>query len=600
MNPSYRRFWLGFFTVIAAAVWAAVDGESFIRRRLYPPDRAPESERRSDQFIALAFPKLSLQRDRYVMAQDEFEDILRGLKGLGYRSIGLDDVRDFLAKKRKLPPRAVLLALDRDDPDSVRLADESLRRLRMRGVLFLSERIGGGDTISRHAVSPHALRTLIRGGGWDVGLGAPDAVRRLRPEFCFSLDGAIPASWEKCANRFVTAKTGWNGAPMDPRLLRILSVRWDRPSSEVVRFIHDSWGATRVFVDHFDESDLKLDWIPDWGYVGLSRRRLALIPRPRQTGAAVWLHGTDQWRDVELELILEKYNRSFWAYARAADSSRYLRVGASSGWWKLQQQTGPGSAPVTLARAPVDPQAFPARLFLVVKGERALAYVNGRLLFGRGVPLDQSISRGRIQLAIYDRQPRTALALVSYFRARPLPQRWLSFLDDDPVLDPRALDEIRSRAAESHALSPRWMRVNADGTPSLNAPHAEFIRSLAGYYNCGLVPMIELSPAALNALERPGVSRELASYFASASRGFRAKGLNLRLPVSGEASRPQLEFARILREQLRASGQDLWITVDGGRPGPGISQGAIDVLRAGPSLGAGVQALVPADVGGGS
>jgi hypothetical protein len=142
--------------------------------------------------------------------------------------------------------------------------------------------------------------------------------------------------------------------------------------------------------------------------------------------------------------------------------------------------------------------------------------------------------------------------------------------------------------------------VNADGSPSINAPHAEFVRSLAGYYNCRLVPMIELTPASLPALERPGVSRELASFFAASSRGFKGKGLNLRLPISGEPSRSQLEFIRLLREALRASDQDLWITVDGGRPGSAVSEGVRDVLRAGPWLGSGVQTLVPADVGGGS
>ena len=89
-------------------------------------------------------------------------------------------------------------------------------------------------------------------------------------------------------------------------------------------------------------------------------RRLALLPTPRQSGAGVFLRGTEKWRNVVLDFDLKRFQKEFWAYARDKAEGSFVRFGARGDSWYVEQKAGPKIPPATLARAPILPSE-PAR-----------------------------------------------------------------------------------------------------------------------------------------------------------------------------------------------------------------------------------------------
>src|SRR4051812_22951261 len=139
MRLSYRLFYIVSFLGLTGWLYWSMIGAAAHRRSCCLPEPVAEKARTQPHFTALLFPRLTEEKADYTVSAREFESILKGLKALGYHSISPQDVRDFYTKGRALPTRAVLLGLDRDDPESVKIADRALARQRMRATVFLIE-----------------------------------------------------------------------------------------------------------------------------------------------------------------------------------------------------------------------------------------------------------------------------------------------------------------------------------------------------------------------------------------------------------------------------------------------------------------------------
>lgn len=589
MRKSYAAQWLLTLAVLAAGAGWLLGGDGVFRRAFRPPRTVPERERTASAFVAVLFPRIVPRRTPHAMSVGELRAVLGTLSREGFVSIGVRDVEDFYLRGRRLPPKAVLLAFSHDDPRVAGLADAALRRYRMRGVYFLSRASKGGRREERRLLTVHHLRRLARSGAWDLGWQQQAEIPAL-PEMAgarvlLDADGQAPrpAALERYPLRFVGSEQGYNDARVPRGALRILALRPTRPAADNARVVANSFPRRGEFSDDFARG-LDADWISGWGIISRAPGRLVLVPAPDQTGAGMFLRGTEDWRDVIVELELKKYQTEFWTYVRHGDDGSYLRVGARQGWWYVEQKTGAKTLPSVLARASM-PERLPARVRIVLKDDTALIHVNGRMQFGHAIRLSPKVAAGRVLLGVYNEKPRSAMAVLGWVRARPVPERWLALPE---ALDEGGLDELREEAVVSRAFAPRWLSVEKDGRVRVAGSRHSLVRSLAGYYSCRLVPMAELPPLG----EDPARTDRLAAGLASAADELDAAGLNLRLRGE-DASSPQAERLLLrLRDRLKAGKRRLYVTVDDASRLSRPAAAAVDgVLTPSGGRGAGFEVL---------
>lgn len=560
MKTSYAGQWLLILALFAAGVAWVNGGESAFRRAFRPPKTVPESARAASEFVAVLFPRIVPRRGGFAMSYRELKAVLGALDREGYVSIGVRDVEDFYLRGRPLPRKAVLLAFSHDDPRVAELADAALKSRRMRGVYFLSRTSKRGGREERRLLTRHAVRTLATSGAWDMGWQQQEEFAPV-PEMAgarvlLDADGLSPAPKRPGAFtlRFQGSEQGYNDARTPRRALRMLVLRPDRDPAANARVVANSFPRREDFSDDFAEGRVDVDWIAGWGVVSAAPKRLVLLPAPKQTGAGLFLRGTETWRDIILEFELKKYQTEFWAYVRHGEDGSFLRVGARAGWWYVEQKTHGSALPSVLARASM-PETLPARVRVVLKDDSAIVHVNGRMQFGHAIRLSPKVASGRVLLGVYNPRPKSALAVLGWVRARPVPDRWLAL---PPALDERRLDQLREEAVGSRVFAPRWVAVAGDGGVRVAAPQEQLVRSLAGYYSCRLVPMAELPP--LGADQARG--DRLAADLAAAALRLDAPGLNLRLRPEDVGSPNAARLLSRLGGRLRSERRRLWITVD--------------------------------------
>jgi hypothetical protein len=533
------------------------------------------------------------------MSAGELNEVLSGLKARGCVTIGLRDVLEFYEKGVRLPPNSVLLAFTDNSPRGLDLADGVIGALRQRAAAFISKTADSEDIEERKFLTPHAVKQMRLGGAWEFGLisqNAPPTIAAAgRIRALLNDDGRRPppSRFETFPLLFNASDLGLNDESDDPRALRVLALRPDRSARENIAIVMNSWPRSAEFADDFQKEGLGADWMSGWGVVSMGGRRLVLLPTPRQSGAGVFLRGTEKWRDVTLHFTLRRYQKEFWAYTRYKEEGEFLRVGARGGYWYVEQKTGPNDLPRLLARAAILPGGFPARVRLVLKGGRAIVHVNGRMQFGRPLAVSAQVDRGRVMFGVYDPRARAALAEVASVRAAPLGERWISptpeFLAE---VESRPLDGLREEAVSARAISPRWIAVANSGKVTAVSTQEALLRSMAGFYGCRLIPMAEFPNGGASILSDAGSARRLALGLADAARSLDVPGVNLRLR-RGDASRDGFRAALAeIHEVLKEGGRELWITLDAGAPADPRLASAVDgVLRASGTVRGGIENL---------
>jgi hypothetical protein len=596
LDRSFRVMkWGALFVILWTTFWS-LEGRALYRRYVIGIAKVPERARTGEGFVAISFPLVTKRPERFTISLRELDDILSGLRRQGFVSIGLDDVRDFYAKDRPLPPKSVLLVFERDALENVLLADKALERHRMRGVLFL-DRTLPKDPEQRKKWQPtlndHMVAQLAKGGAWEFGWVADAEPRRRRgePLTPIVLDyGEEQYAWTRNPYRFplrlLVSRGGYNDANRMPWALKLYRARAGKTPAEIIQVVTSSLPRTREFVDDFQKDGLGLDWIAERGVVVAIGKRLVVVPTPRQTSASVYLSGTDWWRDMVVEWELKRYRKDAWVYARGSEKDdRWLRVGVLDGYWTVQEKVGGEKKLRTLGKAPMTiATSLPARVRLVLKGPWAIVHVNGRMQYGKALRVHSGIDQGRVEIDAYDTTPGKALGVFGFFAAAPLGSHWLSISRDgivaNSVEDQKLLDGVREHAVYASVLSPRWLDVLADGRVMPTDDNRELVRSLAGYYRCQLVPMVDFAaPAARLPGDRADADRMIDEVLASL-RGSEATGLNVRLSAARAAGAQTDYFLSHLKARLHQERRRLYITVDGAPRGAPWLREADGVLRA--------------------
>ncbi len=588
MKRRYLWWWLPILASFAAlVVWVTVGG-AFIRRRNFGVPPIAEASRTQSRFVVLLLPRISAGSGKYTMSGADLRVLLAGLKAEGAVSIGLRDAADFYQRGRLLPPKAVLLAFAEDDPQGVAVADGVLKGLRLRGVDFVTRLSSPDGDATRRYLTRHAVEQMVLGAAWEFGALSQENIPALAGAgpilALLDDDGRRPAPKDPSAYplRFVASELGFDDRRSDPHALNALALRPDRTPEENLRVVDAAWPRQEVFADEFEGAGLGADWISGWGVVARGQRRLALLPTPKQSGAGVFLRGTESWRDVDLEFELKRYQKEFWAYARYKPDGSFVRVGLRGGYWSVEQKTGARGLPTLLGRAPLLPDALPARVRFVLKGGAAIVHVNGRMQFGRPLPVNPAVDRGRVLFGVYDAKSRSAQAVLTSVRAAPLGEEWIAPRrgGGSRLFEEERLDGLREAAVGARVLSPRWVTVAPDGAVTATETQGVFLRALAGFYSCRLVPMAEFPSYAAGVTAAPAYARRALEGLTTAIQTLGAGGLNLRLR-DADARRPEtLAFLKALRAGFHARGAELWVTVDGSRSADPELDAAVDgVLR---------------------
>jgi hypothetical protein len=202
--------------------------------------------------------------------------------------------------------------------------------------------------------------------------------------------------------------------------------------------------------------------------------------------------------------------------------------------------------------------------------------------FGKAVRVHSGVDRGRVELDVYDPRPAAALAVLDSFSASPLAPRWIGVSREAPSADPRveeALAEaLRERAVFASALSPRWLEVLADGRIVPSEENLEFARSLAGYYRCAFVPMVDFASPRAGMPRDRGQADRMVDTIMHALRGSEAVGVNVRLDAraGGEHS---VYLLASLRRRLHETRRRLYVTPAGTARGGAWSGRADGVLE---------------------
>ncbi|MBI4349752.1 MAG: hypothetical protein HY553_23145 [Elusimicrobia bacterium] len=554
--PTYRLTWAALFALALIVVWWSTWGSARARRRGLAASAVAEAARTDLHFIVAAFPRITPHGKDSTIRHEAFGEIVAELRRRGYHAIGFADLDDLYAGRRRLPPRSILLAFERDNPESVRLVERVLRRVDWRAAVFQDRSgVSRKDNDIRRALSSHAMNQMLLGGAWDFGTAImPGSVRPVEGP------GRDAVIWGLTPRRVQVpggvryglqlSKTGYNDADVAPRELRAFIVRPEASVNETIAAIEALQPRAEPFADFFRGERLGPDWVSEWGVIAGNKERLAVLPQPNQRTAVASLKGTDRWTDAVLEFSILRYRGEAWAEARAREPERWVRLGLENDIWRLQQKTADKAKPVTLAQAPLRGElGVPVKL--VLKGNWALALIGDRLQFGRGVWLDDALSFGRVQFVAQGARPGSSKAVFGFVRARPLEERWLAF-DRAPDVSPELLGSLRAQAVEARVLAPRWIVVGARGSVRVLPPD-ELTRSLAGFYRCRLIPT-----AVFNGWPRPQDFRATAEGLAAVAEALNVPGVNLRLPPDTPGASG---LARELRAALWRRHRLLWVTV---------------------------------------
>jgi hypothetical protein len=147
-----------------------------------------------------------------------------------------------------------------------------------------------------------------------------------------------------------------------------------------------------------------------------------------------------------------------------------------------------------------------------------------------------------------------------------LGEEWISFKRDLAAgFDEESLQDLRDEAVHARAVSPLWVKVAVGGDVSVAETQGEFIRSMAGFYGCRLIPMADLQDVAAWPPERSGRSDKLVGDLADAAGMLDAAGLNLRVRGDQARSPDTLVFLTKLQAVLHLRQRELWVTIDRAR-----------------------------------
>ena len=556
----------------------------------------PHTER--EAFLAVSFGRISDTIPEALPAAT-FRDEIVAIKKAGYTPIGLEELEGFF-KGGGLPARPILLIFGEAQRETMEIADATLAAEDMRGIFAVN--VPGLRDANVDLVSRHRMRQLADSGRWDAILdtsapaptseGAPadpaESYRRERELLERWLDRPVLAiaeqrerfdrtdteeAWKRAITTvgfhlgFVLAPPRANYVDDSPFLIRSIRVPREWTGQDVVSQLAAREPRRRAFEDRFAGSSPSPAWVIDHGEVGIEDRTLRLASKEGQSGALVWLGGTERWRDasVTVELAAPPTGQ-FWIGLRAGRGDAFVRLGVAGGRAVLQRASGNGETHEIAAR-PV-PRG-PVELTFRMIGGRASASVDGESILERPAEIPRSVGEGWVTLAVWSPQGETA-ASIRRVEAEPLSPS-LALVSASP--DEGTWNELRRRVDRLAILSPRQSVMAARDNGDERATLA--VEIFARYHHLDLFPALTIDQP-LPGAESRRIVDEAARMVAPAS----VDGLNLVLPRAVAGTREGIELVSSLRSRVAEAKKRLVVTVLGEGSPPASLENVAEVYVA--------------------
>jgi len=576
-------WWLALAAVGVALYWQ----QQPARSPSAPGHPVPRPER--EAFLALSFGRIS-ETIPEALPAPTFREQLAGLKHAGYSTISLADLDAFYRNRNPLPAHPLLLIFGEAQRETMEIADATLAALGMRGVLFVN--LHGVAESNVDLVSRHRLQQLVANGRWEAGVDSaaaeaqeqnPAAIydshrrdRELLEDWLGSPVLALAEQRQRLDDQ--TREDAWNRgvrtagyrlglvlAPpranyVDDSPFQIRSVRtareWD--GAEVAAQLAAREPRRGAYLDEFRAAEPSPAWVVDHGEIAIEDNALRISGKEGQSGAQVWLAGTERWRDASITVSLDRRpTGQFWMALRTRGAGPALRLGVAGGRAVMQQSVN-GETHELAAR-----EIGNARVELTLRmiGARADATLNGEPMLQRPAEIPAALDAGAVTLAVWSPKGE-ASAQVRRIETQPLSPA-LAVVSASP--NDASWNELRRRADRLSIVSPRGA-VAADAESDARATLA--VEIFARYHRLHIFPAL-----AVDRHPAPPEARRLVDQALRSVQSSDVDGLNLVVAPAIVSSREGLDLVSTLRSRLTEKHKALIVTV----LGRSVPQGLDDI-----------------------
>jgi len=493
-----------------------------------------------DGFQALSYVGVSHEPGRTRVSPERLREHLEALRAAGYRPVTLDDVRAFLAEKRPLPARPLLLLFEDGRRDTVREAEPLLEEYDVP-VTFIVQPEAMEEKRFDYPLWHH-LRALATSGRWSFatsGLTGLDTLlaealgdesadgtrlarridetalllaRRLEGEapiaFVFPVSHRVTPSvanihavHRMVARHFPVAFSArgyaYNARGSAATGLTHLRVDPTWTGKELLRRL-EAQGGRRDAISRFSERD----WILTLGRVSCEDGTITLEPTEHGSAEA-WLAGSEAWRCLSGRVVLPaRAGTQTWLYLRSRPGGDFLRLGWTGSRVELQTCVEPGELrrlAFATPRSALDEVAVSFRMF-----DRRMRFTaRGCESPRRSFPVPPTFERGMVGLVSWSARDAAGPVVIRALHLEPRLAR-----ADHSV----SVEAERQRPGESpDVAAPPWFAFKrSGGAPRLTGEPDPALVYAAAHEGSSVWPLVHV-PAPLDEREAAALTTSLRS-----------------------------------------------------------------------------------------
>lgn len=476
-------------------------------------------------FLVLVFGKVS-NNPGLAISGSRLADDLIALKQAGFHTLELLQIQQWHSENQQpLPSKPLLLSFEEANRETIDIVDPLLAALGMTATVFVD--VDQLEQANIHLVSWHQLELMAKSGRWQVGVSAcpggddqgfanpaglaqklaqqrqrleqrlqipvlvADCSRAWNPQYG---DGSIV--WPQTLTQaglpigFVAAASAANYYDDPQTSFKRIRVSKAWTVEQLISQLNNHQPRHSELVDQFDSPQSAFAWIVDSGELTIQPRNLQLTNSLAEQGGLMTLAGSEKWRDADVEVQLKQLPEGqFWLSLRHGFNQPSIRLGVANGQVLLQESL---ANDVHRQLASLDVNHGELKLRLRVKGQGAMAYLNGQPLLSRPIAMPEGANQGPLALSVWqpERQFAQAQVNIQQITAKPLKAK-IGLLAS--ILDENSWRQLHQTADQLTILSPHYFAWQ-DGKPQRLASYDQALEIFARYHQLKLQPALVIDP----------------------------------------------------------------------------------------------------------
>jgi len=551
LKANYKQAWLYFLIIVSLIVaWGGVI--RFALMQTFAVDNNQDVPRTSETFVAIAYEGIS--ESEFEVTPKVFAEQIDTLEEAGYNAISLQDVKAFYEDGTLLPEKALLLTFDHSRKSSYFDARRVLKDYGWRAVMFVwTKPILNEDPAAlrwpyiRAMINSGSweagaqsqqgferiptdregtLRNFLTTPQWLSSENRYETPRefeaRLRKdhEFVFNLIKE-ETNRDPIAFAFPYGDFGqFDERALLTRQLNMdlvdeyydlgfvlgnaaLNTRFSNPNRLNRLLVQRDWSGEDLLArleaarpQELGTSTEKLlseevRWQHDWGLFTIEDDTLRLEATPDNTGAKVWINGTDLYRDFRASFVMKLNKGQAGIFLRASkdgESHLYLGMGYDGEVWLRQKMPGMESITLGTSRFEKRPDGT-VHLELFSRDNQLFASISGSPLFDEVILTRGANNPGMVGLSVWDPEVGTADLEVLEVNVETFHNRIVTW-DPIPAGLPNVASWMNENGYKYTILSPPWLRFGLEGRSEQVGWDPVYYADLAQVYNMEFGPEV--------------------------------------------------------------------------------------------------------------